>query len=417
MVLTRPIVQPFDDSHIALVTTFADQAVIAIQNVKLFEDVQARTRDLQESLEQQTATSNVLQVISSSPGELKPVFQALLENATRVCGASFGSMTLYDGDKFENVALHNAPPAFARARENKAFRPHPRGPLSDLVRTKQVVITDDLRRSPAYLEGNPTTIELADIAGARTVVNVPMLKDAVLIGAITLYRREVRPFTDKQIELVSNFAKQAVIAIENARLLKELRQSLQQQTATADVLKIISRSSIELETVLDTLLETVARLCRADQTAMYRRRDDNHHLVAAWGYSEEAKQFAVAHPFAPGRGSLNGRVAMERRAVHIPDVLQDPEYTHHKLQKIVGYRSILGVPLLRGDELLGIFAINRTRVEPFRDKEIELATTFADQAVIAIENARLFEELRERQAELRVTFDNMVDGVVMFDAA
>jgi two-component system NtrC family sensor kinase len=184
---------PFAQRQVELIRTFADQAVIAIGNVRLFEDVQAKTRDLEESLQQQTATSEVLQVISSSPGELKPVFQALLENATRVCGAKFGSMTLYDGDSFENVALHNAPPAFARARENKRFRPHPRSPLSDLVRTKQVVITDDLRRSPAYLEGNPVAIELADIAGARTVVNVPMLKDAVLIGVITLYRQEVRP--------------------------------------------------------------------------------------------------------------------------------------------------------------------------------------------------------------------------------
>jgi GAF domain-containing protein len=205
--LMRTDVRPFTDKQIELVTTFADQAVIAIENARLFDEVQAKTRDLEESLEQQTATSEVLQVISSSPGELKPVFQALLENATRVCGANFGTMILYDGDNFENVAHQNVPPAFARARESKPFRPHPRGPLSDLVRTKQVVTTDDLRRSPAYLEGNPTVIELADIAGARTVVNVPMLKDAVLIGAITLYRQEVRPFTDKQIELVNNFAK------------------------------------------------------------------------------------------------------------------------------------------------------------------------------------------------------------------
>ena len=183
------------------------------------------------------------------------------------------------------------------------------------------------------------------------------------------------------------------------------------------MLKIISRSSVDLETVLDTLVETVARLCRADQAVMFRRRDDKYHLVAACGLSEEAKEFVLTHPFAADRGTLAAGWLLERRAVHIPDVLQDPEYTYREGQKIAGYRTMLGIPLLREQTLIGIFSINRTRVEPFTDKEIELATSFADQAVIAIENARLFEELRDRQAELRVTFDNMGDGVVMFDAA
>jgi PAS domain S-box-containing protein len=405
--LTRQQVNPFTDKQIELVQTFADQAVIAIENARLFEQVQARTRDLEESLQQQTATSEVLQVISSSPGELKPVFQALLDNATRVCGANFGAMVLYDGDSFENVALHNVPPAFARARENKPFRPHPRGLLYDLVRTKQVVVTDDFRKSPNYLEGDPRAIELADIAGARTVVIVPMLKDAVLIGAIMLYRREVRPFTDKQIELFDNFAKQAVIAIENTRLLKELRRSLQQQTATADVLKIISRSSVDLTTVLDTLAETVMQLCHADLAVMFRRQDDKYHLVAARGLSAEAKEFILARPFTADRGTVSGRVASERRAVHIPDVLQDPEYTYREAAKLAGARTMLGIPLQREQTLIGIFSINRTWVEPFTDKEIELATTFADQAVIAIENARLFEELRDRQTELARSVDEL----------
>ena len=243
-----------------------------------------------------------------------------------------------------------------------------------------------------------------------------MLKDSELVGVIVIYRQEVRPFTDKQIELVQNFAAQAVIAIENTRLLNELRESLQQQTATADVLKIISRSSVDLETVLETLVDTVARLCGADQVYMFHLRHDLWHLIAAWGLSAEAREFFLTHPFTPGRGSASGRAALERRAVLIPDVLQDPEYTLSEGQKIAGYRTALGIPLLREDTLIGVFSIARTRVEAFTDKEIELATTFADQAVIAIENARLFEELRDRQAELRVTFDNMGDGVVMFDA-
>ena len=251
-----------------------------------------------------------------------------------------------------------------------------------------------------------------------------MLREDEVIGAITIYRQEVRLFDDKQIELLSNFAKQAVIAIENARLLRELRkrtadlsESLQQQTATADVLKVISRSSVDLETVLDTLVQTVARLCRADQAVMFRRLDERYHVVASRGLPDEAKDFLLTHPLAADRGTLSGRVELERRPIQIADVLQDPEYTYLEGQKLQGYRTMLGIPLLREQTLIGIFSISRTRVEPFTDKEIELATSFADQAVIAIENARLFEELRDRQAELRVTFDNMGDGVVMFDAA
>jgi PAS domain S-box-containing protein len=227
------------------------------------------------------------------------------------------------------------------------------------------------------------------------MIGVPMLKDEKLVGVINIYRTEVRPFTDKQIDLVKNFAAQAVIAIENSRLLSELRESLQQQTATADVLKVISRSSVELDTVLDTLVETLAQLCRADNAAMYRRRDDNFYLVASRGLSEEARALSRTYPLAPDRGSLIGRVEMERRPIQIPDVLQDAEYTQRELQKILGYRSTLGVPLLRENTLLGICALNRIGVEPFTEKEIELASTFADQAVIAIENARLFEELRQ----------------------
>ena len=197
---------------------------------------------------------------------------------------------------------------------------------------------------------------------------------------------------------------------------RERDEALEQQTATAEVLKIISRSLVDLETVLDTLVETVARLCRADQVYMFHLRHDLWHLVAAWGLSAEARGFFLTHPFTPGRGSTSGRAALERRAVLIPDVLQDPEYALNEGQKIAGYRTTLGIPLLREDTLIGVFSIARTRVEAFTEKEIELATTFADQAVIAIENARLFDELRDRQAELRVTFDNMGDGVVMFDA-
>jgi two-component system NtrC family sensor kinase len=409
----------FSNRQVQLLNTFADQALIAIENVRLFEAEKLRTRELSEALEQQTATSEVLQVISSSQGELESVFQATLANATRLCQASYGVIWLSEGDAFRSTATYGSLPAayVERWRSGTLYHPHPYGGLATMRRTRKSVQFEDLRVARSYAEGDVLAVTGVELGGIRTVIVVPMFKEDELVGGIAIYRQEVRPFTEKQVELVAGFAKQAVIAIENTRLLNELRQSLQQQTATADVLKVISRSTVELDTVLDTLVETLTRLCRVDNTTMYRRRDDDFYLVASRGLSEEAKALARTYPVASNRGSLIGRVAMERRPVQIPDVLQDPEYTHQELQKILKYRSTLGIPLLRGDALIGIFALNRARAEPFTEKEIELASTFADQAVIAIENARLFEELRERQAELRVTFENMGDGVAMFDAA
>src|SRR5258705_12764947 len=303
-------VRPFTDSQIALLETFADQAVIAIENVRLFDEVQAKTRDFEESLQQQTATSEVLQIISSSPGDLAPVFDKMLENATRVCGATFGTMNLWDGEKYNLAAGYNVPPAFSDFRIRTPIRPYPGTTLEAVVKTHKFAQVNDLRETPAYRAGVPNVVAMAEIAGARTLLVVPMLKEDELMGAITIFRQEIRPFTDKQVALVENFTKQAVIAIENTRLLRELRESLQQQTATADVLKIISRSSVDLETVLDTLVETAARLCRADQAAMFRRRDDKYHLVAAHGLSAEAKKFMITHPFTPDRGTTSGRVVL-----------------------------------------------------------------------------------------------------------
>jgi GAF domain-containing protein len=407
LVLTRSAVEPFTDKQIELVATFADQAVIAIENVRLFEEVQARTREISEALEQQTATSEVLQVISSSPGELEPVFQVMLENATRLCNAKFGTLSLYDGDTYQNVALHNVPAGLAETRLRHPFRPHAKSGLAHVARTKQIKHIDDLRMQPPYLDGDPAVVAIVDLAGARTILIVPMLKESRLVGAISIYRQEVQPFSDKQIELVSNFAAQAVIAIENTRLLSELRESLQRQTATADVLKLISRSTFDLQTVLQTLVESAARLCDAEKATITRQKGGVFFRAEAYGFSPEFIEYVRTIPVEPGRGTALGRALLEGRVVHIPDAQTDPEYTFVEAQRLGGFRTILGVPMLREGIPVGVLALTRSEVRPFTEKHIELVSTFADQAAIAIENVRLFESVEARTRELAKSLDDL----------
>jgi GAF domain-containing protein len=404
--LQRAAVRPFTDKQIKLVETFADQAVIAIENVRLFEAEQQRTRELAESLAQQTATSEVLKVISSSPGDLKPVFNAMLENAARLCEAQFGNLLLCEGDGFRFAATHNVPPIYAELSQREPIiHPAPLAPLSRAVATGEFVHIVDLTEQPAYKQRDPPVTALVDVAGARTLLIVPMLKDGAVIGALGIFRQEVRPFTDKQIALVQNFAAQAVIAIENTRLLSELRESLQRQTATTDVLKVISRSTFDLQAVLDTLVESAMHLGEANAAAIWRPENGALKLAASHGMSDEFVEFARQHPITPSRGTISGRVVLEGKTAHVPDVLADSEFTGIGYQSSGNYRTNLGVPLSRNGKTIGVFMLARWDVRPFTDKQIELVQTFADQAVIAIENVRLFEAEQQRTRELRESLE------------
>ncbi len=372
---------------------------------ELKKQLEARTRELaevrghlSEALEQQTATSEVLRAITGSPGDLKPVFEAILTNARRLCEAKFGHLLIYDGERFRVAAVHAAPSILTDFLNRGPFPAGAATGLGRLASTKRVVHVADLKAEQAYLDRDPLRVATVDGAGARTGLAVPMLKENKLVGAIVIYRQEVRPFTDRQIELVSTFADQAAIAIENVRLFddvqartRELTESLQQQTATADMLKVIGRSTFDLQAVLDTLTESAARLCRADRAAIRLSKDGAYHHVASYGFTPEQKEYMKEHALRPDRGSVTGRVVLQGKAVHVVDTKADAEMRLTVGSGFANVRTVLGVPMLREGTPTGVLILTRSTVEPFTDKQIELVTTFADQAAIAIENVRASE--------------------------
>jgi signal transduction histidine kinase len=411
-----------DDELEALAQQFNRMAYeLQTSYAELEHKVEERTAELSESLDQQTATAEVLGVINSSPGDLQPVFEVMLEKALSLCEAVFGVLWTFDGTRLHMVASRGDLPlpdelirgGFPTSLESQDAS-------GRLLRGEPVVHIADVLEDVDYQAANPLRRLLLD-AGGRTLLAVPLWKDGLFLGYFTIYRREVRPFTDKQIGLIQNFAAQAVIAMENARLITETQEALDQQTATAEVLGVINSSPGDLAPVFDAMLDKAMRLCDAALGILWTYDGDAFHLAASRGAPPAYAKFLAAGPRWPGPATAHGRLLHGSTFEHIADVAASEDYRlgdpfPRALVDLAGGRTILAVPLRKDSAFLGDIFIYRQEVRPFTDKQIALLQNFAAQAVIAMENARLLDQIRQRQAELRVTFDNMGDGVVMFDA-
>jgi two-component system NtrC family sensor kinase len=396
----------FPERQIQLLQTFADQAVIAIENVRLFEAEQQRTRELSESLDQQTATSEVLRVISTSAGELRPIFDAMLLNAVRLCEAKFAMLFLYEGNDFRAVCTLDVPRAWSEWLAKNPIPTHPRIPMARAASTKKPVHVADARTDQAYLEGLPGMVGFVELGGGRTLLQVPMLQENEVVGMIGIFRQEVRAFADKQIALVENFAAQAVIAIENTRLLNELRQSLEQQTATSEVLRVISASPGELEPVFQAMLENATRICEARFGVMFRYDGEAYEFAAEVGTPPALAAFVRQRGrFLPGPNTQLHHVLQTKAVSHTDDYAAvAPDAPPPRLG---GARSTVDVPMFKDGALVGVISIYRQEVRPFTDKQIALVQNFAAQAVIAIENTRLLNELRQRSTDLSQSLDDL----------
>ena len=402
IVLRRIEVRPFTEKQIALLKTFADQAAIAIENVRLFNETR-------EALEQQTASSEILRVISSSPTDLRPVFDAILESATRLCDAHLGVLNLFEGENCRTVAQRGGSPEFAKwVLERGPFKPA--AAMARVLADRRPFHVPDAREGPGFKARNANAMKFVELGGVRTYVAVPLLKEGAVIGSINIFRPEIRPFTDKQIALVSTFADQAVIAIENVRLFKELQErtealtkSVGQLTALGEVGQAIS-STLDLETVLKTIVQRAVQLAGLDGGSIYEfdERDERFHLRAAEHVEEEILEMSRRSPIRLGEGAV-GRAGAIREPVVVEDVL-DKSYQSRARELLIktGSRALLAVPLMHEEQIVGALAVQRNTPGPFAPEVVDLLKTFATQSALAIQNAKLFREIREKSAELEV---------------